>query len=192
MSSRSNPSTTADELAKLEQFIKRGREQLSQQRACAVFDLYRGYTPTQVAANLGFNPKTIRAWRRRFLTEGVEGLADRPRSGRPLKGDANYQRLLEETLACDPEDLGLWFTSWSTQRLGGYLERHTGIALSVGRLRLLLKRRGYSYQHYIRTTPNPNPPSMERWQGTGLEQLVAAVFAVRREYRWGWRKQQAR
>jgi len=178
----------SNERRKLEQFIEENSEEASQQRALAVLNLYQGYTPAQVAANLGFKPKTIRAWRRRFRAEGIEGLADRPRSGRPLKGDKHYQQVLEEALASDPEDLGLGFMTWSVQRLRIHMERQTGIALSEGRLRLLLKRLGYRYQRYTRRTPNPNPPSLKRWQGTSLETFVNALFAVRRQSLWGWKR----
>ena len=37
----------------------------------------------QVAAELGCDPDTISRWRQRFRAQRLEGLQDRPRSGRP-------------------------------------------------------------------------------------------------------------
>lgn len=39
----------------------------------------------EVAKREGSNPKTVRKWRRAFLTDGVEGLRDAERSGRPTE-----------------------------------------------------------------------------------------------------------
>jgi transposase len=36
-----------------------------------------------VAAELGCDPNTVSRWRRRFRDQRLEGLLDRPRSGRP-------------------------------------------------------------------------------------------------------------
>lgn len=177
-----------NQLVEIEHCLASDRRPGVRQRAAAIRLLHLGSTPTQAAIRLGCTAKSVRLWRQRYLDRGVEGLADRPRSGRPLKGGADYQEVLEAALACEPEDAGLWFTGWSALRLSRYMTQLTGVALSVGRLRLLLKRLGYSYQRYIHSTPNPNPPSMERWRGTGLEHLVTAVFAEKREYRWGWKR----
>ena len=40
-------------------------------------------TNEQVAAELGCEPDTVSKWRRRFQRHRVDGLCDRPRSGRP-------------------------------------------------------------------------------------------------------------
>ncbi|WP_157440350.1 helix-turn-helix domain-containing protein [Actinokineospora inagensis] len=43
-------------------------------------------TPTEEIAELvGLRPRTVRGWLTRFDTDGVDGLADLPRSGRPLR-----------------------------------------------------------------------------------------------------------
>jgi FixJ family two-component response regulator len=37
----------------------------------------------RIAAGLGVVPNTVCKWRKRFAEQGLAGLADRPRSGRP-------------------------------------------------------------------------------------------------------------
>jgi transposase len=39
----------------------------------------QGFSPTQIAGVLGYDPHTVRRWIGRWHTEGVSGLADRPR-----------------------------------------------------------------------------------------------------------------
>jgi transposase-like protein len=52
-------------------------------RARIVLLAFKGWPDEQIARALGCAVNTVRAWRRRFAREGLPGLYDRPRSGRP-------------------------------------------------------------------------------------------------------------
>jgi transposase len=52
-------------------------------RAQIVLTAADGQTNVQIARRLGITPSTARKWRRRFCAEGLDGLGDRHRSGRP-------------------------------------------------------------------------------------------------------------
>ena len=45
-----------------------------------------GFSPAEIADLLDYNPATVRRWLHRFTTDGVPGLPDRPRPGRPRLG----------------------------------------------------------------------------------------------------------
>ncbi len=55
-------------------------------RAVMVLLSLHGLPPAQIAALLDCRPATVRRWIGRFHDEGLAGLADRPRSGRPRLG----------------------------------------------------------------------------------------------------------
>jgi transposase len=55
-------------------------------RAVMVLLSLQGLSPAQIAGLLECHPVTVRRWIGRFSAEGVAGLADRPRSGRPRIG----------------------------------------------------------------------------------------------------------
>jgi transposase len=55
-------------------------------RAVMVLLSLHGLPPAQIAALLDCHPATVRRWIGRFNEEGIAGLADRPRSGRPRLG----------------------------------------------------------------------------------------------------------
>ena len=55
-------------------------------RAVMVLLSLHGLPPAQIAALLDCHPATVRRWIGRFNCEGMAGLADRPRSGRPRLG----------------------------------------------------------------------------------------------------------
>ena len=55
-------------------------------RAVMVLLSLHGLAASQIAVLLGCHPATVRRWISRFNDEGMAGLADRPRSGRPRLG----------------------------------------------------------------------------------------------------------
>jgi transposase len=82
-------------------------------RARIVLAVGSGATVTQVAAELRTSGPTVRKWRDRFVNEGVDGLWDSPRSGRPPVVDEAM--VVAETLTPPDSDSGL--THWSSREL---------------------------------------------------------------------------
>ena len=89
---------------------------------------------------------TIYGWTDRWRSGGVEELANRPKSGWPLKADDAYSLALLEMIEKEPSELGYDFTIWTIEHLLARLEKITGIDLSESRFRALLKRKGYRYR----------------------------------------------
>ena len=57
-----------------------------------------GLSPAQIARLLECHPATVRRWIGRFSSEGLAGLADRPRCGRPLLGGRRLTRRIAALL----------------------------------------------------------------------------------------------
>lgn len=55
----------------------------------------------------------LRAWRDRLVAEGRDGLADRPRGGRPPKLDQAARDLLDEVMTRSPMDEGYPVATWT-------------------------------------------------------------------------------
>ena len=64
------------------------------QRATAIHLLYLNHKPAEVAGMIAVTPATIYNWWQRWQSNGLEGLANRSKSGRPSKADADYINLL--------------------------------------------------------------------------------------------------
>lgn len=80
-------------------------------RARAVLLMADGMPGTAIALRTGYTPVQISRIRARFAAEGVEGLADRTRSGRPAEiTDAKRARILALTLKAPPKGLSQWST----------------------------------------------------------------------------------
>jgi transposase len=76
------------------------------------------------AARLQCSPNSLRAWARRFLADGRDGLLDRRRAGRPPKLDATAHALLETALARSPLEYHYPVTVWTVADLTDLLARH--------------------------------------------------------------------
>ena len=87
------------------------------ERAQSVLTVADGAGVSGTARTLGVSRPTVIKWRDRFTADGLDGLADQSRSGRPKTIDD--AQIIAATLEAPPESLGV--THWSTRLLGGHL-----------------------------------------------------------------------
>lgn len=107
----------------------------------------------------GRTPDTVRRWLRQYQVEGVAGIADAPRSGRPAVADATYQAALEQALTQTPRAVGLLFDVWDSRRLSAYLVEQTGVRIAPSWLRTLLGRHRFVTgrpKHTLRHLQDPD------------------------------------
>ncbi|MFH5823147.1 IS630 family transposase [Georgenia sp. AZ-5] len=90
------------------------------QRARIVLLAAEGVSNTAIADKVGVSRPTVLDWRGRYAREGLTGLEDDPRSGRPRTID--HRQIVSVTLAPPPKKYGV--THWSSRLLG----RHLGIS----------------------------------------------------------------
>jgi transposase len=91
------------------------------ERARMVWAVAQGERVPAVARRLGVGADVVRGWIKRFTTEGLPGLEDRPRSGRPVTYTAEQVGQVLATAATKPQRLGLPFGAWTLDRLTAYL-----------------------------------------------------------------------
>lgn len=87
----------ADRVA-LEQAHRDGAVHRQRQRAQAVLLSARGYTLEQLAALFQTHRDTVSGWLDAWQEQGLNGLADAPKAGRPPKIDAVIKTYLHEML----------------------------------------------------------------------------------------------
>ena len=93
---------SADVRAELERRVRASTStQRDAFRAKIILACADGGSAASIAARVGSHPRTVERWRGRFLKMGLEGLLDRPRSGRkPKFGPVTRCELI--ALACEP------------------------------------------------------------------------------------------
>ena len=94
--------------------IKHDKRPEVRQRAMGVRLLHEGKRPKEVAEFLSVSQPTVYDWHHRWQEGGIEGLANRPKSGRPVKATASYVAELEKVVEQDPQELGYAFSIWTT------------------------------------------------------------------------------
>ena len=80
----------------------------------------KGTSNTEIAHQVGCSRPAVILWRRRYAQGGLDGLLDRPRSGRPQTVRRGRRaEILAVTLSPPPEHLGV--THWSSRLLADQL-----------------------------------------------------------------------
>ncbi len=102
-------SCDADVRSELER-ISRSRTEPKQrvERAQIVLACLNGEPQVEIAKRLGTRPNTVSKWRIRFAQEGLEGLADAPRSGKPLTYVGLRSKVLETLETPPPTGQAAW------------------------------------------------------------------------------------
>ena len=108
-------------------------------RVRIVLDASRGYANAKIARRRGVVVDTVRPWRGRYAREGMAGLTDRPRSGRPPTFTP-VQIAEVKALACQlPAETGVPLSRWSCPDLATEVtERGIADAISASTVRRIL------------------------------------------------------
>jgi transposase len=116
---------TASERTELESLARRRKTgQALALRARIVLGCASGMHNKVVAAQLGIDPVTVGKWRRRFLSDRLEGLRDEPRSGTPRTvDDSRIEAVIIQTLESLPDNA----THWSSRGMS----RASGLSVST-------------------------------------------------------------
>ena len=102
-----------------------------------------GYRPTFLAELFGVSRMTLTRWVHRLNREGLAGLQDNPRAGRPTQLTPRLRRQLSGHLKQSPERYGLPRVVWDGPTLVAHLRQRFAIHLKVRQAQNWLHRLGY-------------------------------------------------
>jgi transposase len=116
------------------------------ERAQMVWQASQGASVPAIARRLGRDERTVRFWLKRFNAQGLAGLDDPPRPGRPATYSPEIVGEVLATSLSDPQTLGQPFASWTVRRLETYLNEVKGIAIKRSRIDELLLDEGLRWR----------------------------------------------
>ena len=119
-----------------------------------------GLSPPQIALYVRFSHDTVTRYIARYEAEGVSGLESRPRSGRPRKVTADYEKLLLELVEKEPRELGKRFSNWTTENLARELAKETGLEISPRQVENYLKQHDWRLRRPVRTVKHKQDPEL--------------------------------
>ena len=93
-------------------------EQRMALRANVILLASLGENNSEIADQLGVDVKTVRKWRKRYSQNGMEGLYDEPRSGRPFRFEATARHELFTAVVGPPPEP---YAAWSLDLLAKHL-----------------------------------------------------------------------
>jgi putative transposase len=146
MAKRLDFTLTENDLKMLAKGINKDKRPEVRQRAMGLRLLHEGQKPKEVAKLRSVSQPTVYDWYHRWQENGLEGLANKPKSGRKRKADENYVSCLKQVIEQDPQELGYSFTIWTVKRLRLHLEKETNILLGKTQFKELLKENDFVYR----------------------------------------------
>lgn len=93
----------AEERLQLERLLKNRTQPAGQYlRIQLVLQCLEGKSLVDIAAQNNVTPRTVSCWRDRYIAHGLDGLRDRPRSGRPSQYTGQFRETLLRQLEEPP------------------------------------------------------------------------------------------
>ena len=138
-------SLTEEERAALERLAHSRTAPTRQvERAQIIWRAAQGLTIPRIAAQLRLHSQTARDWVKRFNQNGLPGLDDLPRPGKPPTYTAKERAEVIALTLTDPQTLHLPFACWTLDRLVAYLHEEKRIAMQPSRVSELLIAEAYA------------------------------------------------
>jgi transposase len=135
------PALSPEHQAELEGLYHKTKDARVRTRAQMVLlSAEQGLTVADIAPIVREDRSTVWRWLKRYLAEGVEGLKDEPRAGRPAEVTPAFRTELVAAVRRRPRSLGLPFSLWTLQRLVDYLAEKIGVRIGIETMRQGLKK----------------------------------------------------
>jgi transposase len=155
---------TEEERTELERLSRsRKAEQRRVERARIILLLAAGGKPREVAEEVHRSEPMVYRWLHRFNEQGMAGLNEARRTGRPETYNELERGRLIATARTHPQRLGLDVGHWTLDRLVEYVNEQLSIPISRSQLGEVLQAEGLKwYQEKTYFTESPDPQFAEK------------------------------
>lgn len=129
-----------EDVQELQELLKSTKDFRLFRRAQALLEIIHGRSILETAKLFSYGESNLRIWVRRFERDGIFGLLDQPRPGRPKKLTEDVEKILLEILEEDPQKYGALYSQWTTAELARVLKEKTNVSLKETSIRRALKK----------------------------------------------------
>jgi transposase len=123
----------------------------------------KGYSVPQIADIFECDQASVRSWIERFEAQGVKGLYDRPRCGRPRKAGVAAQEQIRQTITSAPSAFGYLCGFWTIVMVCTHLLSSMSLKLSRATVRRVLWRLDYRWRRPRHTLPSDPHTREKMW-----------------------------
>lgn len=134
----------------------RSREANAARRMLALALVMEGVSRTEAARSCGMDRQSLRDWVHRYNEEGLGGLADRHRTGRPSLLTGEQQAELEQVIAAGPDPAVDGVVRWRCVDLQRVTLERFEVEIAERTMAKLVHKLGFS-----RLTPRPRHPKSD-------------------------------
>jgi transposase len=127
----------------LQDEIKRSDDSRYDHRLHAILLVAQGTSPRQVALQFGDAPRTVENWVRQFERDGLAGLVEHERSGRPRRLTERQLAKISTALRKPPSDAGFVVALWDGKLLAEYIHREFSIPLGHRQCQRMFRQLGF-------------------------------------------------
>lgn len=142
---------------------KRKSDEAVKRRVRAARLLQAGRKPAEVAAMVGAPRQTVYRWREVLQAEGIDGLRNMSKGGRPALLGAEELMRLQVALLEGPTVHGFGTPLWTLKRVRVFIEREFGVHYSEVHVWRLLGQMGFSSQKPERRALERDEAAIEAW-----------------------------
>lgn len=127
----------------LQDEIRRSRESRYDHRLHGVLLVAQGMSCPEVGRLLGDSPRAVEYWVSRFEKEGLAGIVEGDRSGRPGRLSVQQVEEIGAALRQTPATLGLRGNLWDGAILAAFIDSQFGVSLGVRQCQRLFRQLGF-------------------------------------------------
>ena len=137
--------------------------ELEQRRLRALRLLGEGWSPVEVARQVGVDRRSVRRWKAAARAGGRRALAAKPASGRPRRLEAGDLRRLRRLLLKGAQAAGLATDLWTCPRVGWLIQREFGVRYHPAHVSRVLHGLGFSPQKPTRRAVERDEQRIRAW-----------------------------
>jgi transposase len=139
------------------------RAAMEQRRLQAARLFGKGVPPAEVARQLGVSRQSATKWQDAWEEEGVRGLKQAERTGRPPLLTDKELNGIRRALLKGPRAYGWSSELWTLQRVADVIAMETGVRYHIGHVWKMLGRLGWSWQKPARRAIERDEEGIARW-----------------------------
>ena len=155
------------EAAELRRLARRERDGRLSARLLAIAGVLDGMSRAAAARAAGMDRQTLRDWVVRFNAEGIAGLHDQPRPGRPVRMSEGQQAALRAMILRGPDPERDGVSSWRIVDLCRLAEQRLGITYRPGGMLRLVRSLDLSWQKTRPCHPQASEAAQQRFKKGG-------------------------
>jgi transposase len=148
-------------------------------RAQIIWLASQGQHTPEIAKQVQVSEHMVRNRLHRFNEQGLQGLEEAPRSGRPPTYEPELVSQIIQTALSRPQDLGEKdYATWTLDRLVDYLHRVKGIRMQRSRISEIFLAEGLSWRHEETWFGDRVDPDFAKKRGPSKPSILARHVAV--------------